>query len=176
MAVYTLDTFEPKVDPSVFLAPNATVIGRVTIGKQSSVWFNTVLRGDDEAITIGEGSNIQDLTMCHADEGKPLVIGDRVTVGHNCVVHGCIIGDDCLIGMGSVVMNGARIGKGSIVAAGSVILENAEIPENSLVAGAPGKIKRQLDPGMKELLTAAATIYQTRSETYKDPSRFRKRD
>lgn len=176
MAVYSLDTIEPVVDPSAFIAPNATLIGRVRIGKDSSVWFNTVIRADFEAITIGEGSNIQDLTMCHADEGKPLAIGNRVTVGHNCVVHGCTIEDDCLIGMGVVVMNGAVIGKGSIIAAGSVILENTEIPAGSLVAGAPGKLKRQLEPGMVEMMRAAATIYQNRCRAYKDPGRFVRMD
>lgn len=172
MAIYKLDEFKPQLEPSVFVAPNATVIGNVIIGKGSSIWFNTVIRGDFEAITIGEGSNIQDLTMCHADKGIPLTIGDRVTVGHNCVVHGCTIENDCLIGMGVVVMNGAVIRKGSIIAAGSVILENTEIPEFSLVTGVPGKVKRHLDNAMMEVMTVAAEIYQTRSAAYMDPDRF----
>lgn len=172
MSIYRLDQTSPQIDPTAFIAPNATLIGRVRIGKHSSVWFNTVIRADFEAITIGEDTNIQDLTMCHADEGKPLIIGNRVTVGHNCVVHGCTIEDDCLIGMGVVVMNGAIIRTGSIIAAGSVILENTEIPENSLVAGAPGKIKRSLDGDMAQLMTAMAGVYKNRSEAYKTPGRF----
>lgn len=172
MAIYRLDQDAPQIDPTAFIAPNATLIGRVRIERDASVWFNTVMRADFDTITIGEGSNIQDLTMCHADAGRPLVVGKRVTVGHNCVIHGCTIEDDCLIGMGVVVMNGAVIRKGSVIAAGSVILENTEIPERSLVAGAPGKIKRSLDQGMIELMSAMADIYQKRSEAYNDPARF----
>lgn len=172
MSIYSLDGITPEIDPTAFIAPNATVIGNVSVGKNSSVWFNTVIRADFERISVGEDTNIQDLTMCHADTGKPLIIGDRVTVGHNCVVHGCIIEDDCLIGMGVVVMNGAVIRKGSIVAAGSVVLENTEIPEYSLVTGAPGKVKRTLDETAATLMKAAAFIYKERSKTYIDPGRF----
>lgn len=172
MSIYSLDGVIPTVDSEAFIAPNATVIGNVTVGKNSSVWFNTVIRADFEKISIGEDTNIQDLTMCHADTGKPLLIGNRVTVGHNCVVHGCIIEDDCLIGMGVVVMNGAIIRKGSIIAAGSVVLENTEIPEYSLVAGAPGKVKRRLDEDTASLMRAAADIYKERSKAYIDLERF----
>ena len=172
MSIYSLDAISPEIEKSAFIAPNATLIGNVTVGKQSSVWFNAVIRADFEAITIGEETNIQDLTMCHADMGKPLVIGNRVTVGHNCVVHGCTIEDDCLIGMGVVVMNGAVIGKGSIIAAGSVILENSVIPERSLVAGAPGKVKRSLDESMAALMRASAEVYRDRARAYVDPERF----
>jgi len=172
MSIYSLDGVIPQVDPDSFIAPNATVIGNVTVGKHSSVWFNTVIRADFEKISIGEDTNIQDLTMCHADTGKPLLIGNKVTVGHNCVVHGCIIEDDCLIGMGVVIMNGAIIRKGSIIAAGSVVLENTEIPEYSLVAGAPGKVKRQLDENTASLMRASADIYKERSKAYIDLERF----
>lgn len=172
MSIYSLDGVIPQVDPDAFIAPNATVIGNVTVGKHSSVWFNTVIRADFEKISIGEDTNIQDLTMCHADSGKPLLIGNKVTVGHNCVVHGCIIEDDCLIGMGVVIMNGAIIRKGSIIAAGSVVLENTEIPEYSLVAGAPGKVKRQLDENTALLMRASADIYKERSKAYIDLERF----
>ncbi|MBU1169014.1 MAG: gamma carbonic anhydrase family protein [Proteobacteria bacterium] len=172
MSIYSLDQATPQIDPTAFIAPNAIVIGRARVGKNSSVWFNSVIRADFETITIGDDTNIQDLTMCHADEGKPLTIGNRVTVGHNCVVHGCTIEDDCLIGMGVVVMNGAIIRKGSIIAAGSVILENTDIPEKSLVAGAPGKIKRSLDEGVIDLMASMADIYTNRSHAYKDPARF----
>jgi carbonic anhydrase/acetyltransferase-like protein (isoleucine patch superfamily) len=162
MSIYSLDGITPDIDPLAFIAPSATVIGNVFVGKNSSVWFNAVIRADFEKISIGEDTNIQDLTMCHADLGKPLVIGNRVTVGHNCVVHGCTIEDDCLIGMGVVVMNGAVIRKGSIIAAGSVILENADIPEYSLVAGAPGKVKRSLDESATVVMKASADIYRDR--------------
>jgi carbonic anhydrase/acetyltransferase-like protein (isoleucine patch superfamily) len=172
MSIYTLDGITPNIDPSAFIAPNATVIGNVIVGKNSSVWFNTVIRADFEQIRIGEDSNIQDLTMCHADTGKPLVIGNRVTVGHNCVVHGCIVEDDCLIGMGVVVMNGAVVGKGSIVAAGSVVLENTVIPPNSLVTGAPAKVKRSLDETSAILMRAAADVYRERAKNYIDTDRF----
>jgi carbonic anhydrase/acetyltransferase-like protein (isoleucine patch superfamily) len=172
MSIYRLDQDTPHIDATAFIAPNATLIGRVRIDAHASIWFNTVIRADFDTITIGEGSNIQDLTMCHADEGKPLTVGKRVTVGHNCVIHGCTIEDDCLIGMGVVVMNGAVIRKGSVIAAGSVILENTDIPAGSLVAGAPGKIKRTLEPDMVTLMAAMADVYRKRSEAYKDPARF----
>lgn len=142
MPLYSHKRSRPQVDPTVFIAPSAQVIGNVVIGKLSSIWFQTVLRADFDAIRIGEETNIQDMTTCHADEGIPLSIGSRVTVGHRCVVHGCTIEDDCLIGMGSIVMNRAVIGEGSVVAAGTVILENTIIPPYSLVTGAPGKIKK----------------------------------
>ncbi len=172
MSVYSLDGILPHIDKTAFIAPNATLIGNIRVGSHSSVWFNTVIRGDFESIIIGENSNIQDLTMCHADTGKPLTIGNRVTVGHNCVIHGCTIEDDCLIGMGVVIMNGAIIRKGCIIAAGSVILENTEIPEKSLVTGAPGKVKRPVDDDIALLVTAAAEVYKDRAMAYKDPERF----
>lgn len=172
MSIYSLDTISPLVDPEAFVAPNATIIGNVRVDKHASVWFNAVIRADFEKISIGENTNIQDMTMCHADMGKPLVVGKGVTVGHNCVIHGCTIEDDCLIGMGVVVMNGAVIGRGSIIAAGSVILENTMIPEYSLVAGAPGKIKKTLDETAVAVMRASAEIYRDRSKGYMDPTRF----
>jgi carbonic anhydrase/acetyltransferase-like protein (isoleucine patch superfamily) len=172
MSIYSIDNVVPRIDETAFIAPNATVIGNARIGSHSSIWFNTVIRADFETITIGEESNIQDLTMCHADAGKPLTVGNRVTVGHNCVIHGCTIGDDCLIGMGVVIMNGAVIGRGSIVAAGTVVLENTVIPENSLVTGVPGKVKRTVDDSTVLVMKAAAEVYKNRSQSYTDPERF----
>ena len=145
MPVYAIDNITPSINATVFIAHNATVIGRVTIQENASVWFNTVIRGDTDKITIGRETNIQDLSMLHADPGKPIVIGDMVTIGHRCIIHGCTIGDHCLIGMGAIIMNGAKIGKGSIVSAGAVVMENTEIPPFSLVAGVPGKIKKRLE-------------------------------
>ncbi|MBF0378533.1 MAG: gamma carbonic anhydrase family protein [Desulfamplus sp.] len=166
MPIYRINNQTPSIHSTVYISSNATIIGNVTIGENSSIWFNCVLRGDCDAIIIGKNTNIQDMTMCHEDYGKPLTIGDGVTIGHQCVVHGCTIEDECLIGMGSIVMNGARIGRGSIIAAGSVILENTEIPPFSLVAGIPGKIKRQFDESVLELIKLPADNYSQRALDY----------
>jgi carbonic anhydrase/acetyltransferase-like protein (isoleucine patch superfamily) len=133
---------EPETAPSAFVAPTATVIGDVSLGAGASVWFGCVLRGDRDRIRVGENTNLQDLSVCHTDDGMPLTVGSGVTVGHRCVLHGCTIENDCLIGMGAIIMNGAVVGRGSVVAAGATILENTVIPPFSLVAGVPGKIKR----------------------------------
>lgn len=172
MPVYKLEEHQPVIDPSVYIAPTATVIGKVTIGQKSSVWFNTIIRGDIDTITIGTETNIQDLSMLHVDAGEPLKIGNRVTIGHRCILHGCDIGDNCLIGMGATVMNGAVIGKGSIIAAGSVVLENTEVPPFSLVAGIPGKVKRTLDESVIETIDKPTDIYVARSVDYMDPEKL----
>jgi carbonic anhydrase/acetyltransferase-like protein (isoleucine patch superfamily) len=142
MTLYACRQFTPKLDATAFTAPTAQIIGNVHIGPLSSVWFHTVLRGDLDEIRIGEKTNIQDLCMCHADVNTPLTIGNEVTVGHRSILHGCTIEDQCLIGMGSIIMNRAVIGKGSVIAAGTLILENTVVPPYSLVAGSPGKIKK----------------------------------
>lgn len=172
MPVFQLDNITPRIDDTVFVAYNATLIGRVTIGEKSSVWFNTVIRGDIDTITIGTETNVQDLTMIHADAGKPAVIGNRVTIGHRCVIHGCVIEDDVLIGMGAIVMNGAWIGRGSIVAAGAVVMEDVVIPPCSLVAGIPGTVKRTFDSGVMDMIDLAATVYVDRSRDYMDSEKF----
>jgi carbonic anhydrase/acetyltransferase-like protein (isoleucine patch superfamily) len=135
---------EPDVSGSAWVAGGATLIGRVRIGARSSVWFATVLRADGDRIVVGEETNLQDGVVVHADPGFPVSVGDRVSVGHRAVVHGCTVEDDVLIGMGAVVLNGARIGHGSLVAAGAVVLEGTSVPPGSLVAGVPAKVRRQL--------------------------------
>ena len=127
-----------------FIAENATLIGSVIVGHQSSVWFNAVVRGDNEPISIGEGSNIQDASVLHTDPGYPLTIGTGVTVGHKAMLHGCEVGDHSLIGINAVVLNGAKIGRNCLIGANCLIPEGMEVPDGSLVVGSPGKIRRQL--------------------------------
>jgi carbonic anhydrase/acetyltransferase-like protein (isoleucine patch superfamily) len=153
----------PRVDPSAFLAPGASVLGDVTIGARSGVWYTTVLRADTETITVGAGTNLQDGCVVHADPGFPAVIGDDVSVGHRAVLHGCVIAGGVLIGMGAVVLNGARVGAGSLVAAGAVVPEGAEIPEGSLVAGVPGKVRRGLSAEERADIIANAARYRDRA-------------
>jgi carbonic anhydrase/acetyltransferase-like protein (isoleucine patch superfamily) len=138
------DGHEPEVADGAWIAPSAMVVGRVTIGAHASVYFGAVLRGDVNSISLGEGSNIQDNVAVHCDDDKPTVIGRGVSIGHAAVVHGCTIGDDCLIGMNATVLSGAVIGNESLIAAGSVVLEGTVIPPRSLVAGVPGKVRREL--------------------------------
>jgi acetyltransferase-like isoleucine patch superfamily enzyme len=138
------DGHEPVIADGAWLAPSATLDGRVTIGSHASVYFGAVLRGDVNSISLGEGSNIQDNVAVHCDDDKPTVIGRGVSIGHAAVVHGCTIGDDCLIGMNATVLSGAVIGNESLIAAGSVVLEGTVIPPRSLVAGVPGKVRREL--------------------------------
>ena len=134
----------PSVAPTAWLAPSATVIGAVTIGPGTGVYFGAVVRGDKSRIEVGAGSNLQDGVVVHADPGFACTVGSGVSIGHAAVVHGCTIEDDCLIGMGAVVLNGAVVGRGSMIAAGAVVLEGAQIPPGSLVAGVPGKVRREL--------------------------------
>ena len=135
----------PMVDPSAFIASGALVMGDVQIGADSSVWYYTVIRGDTERICIGEGTNLQDFTMLHADPGIPCRVGHRVTVGHRVILHGCIVENECLIGMGAILLNKVKIGTGSVVGAGALLLEGMEVPPGSLVVGSPARIVRQVD-------------------------------
>ena len=136
-------SFQPNlIDPTAFIAPGAFVIGDVTLGANVSVWFNAVLRGDSESLTIGAGSNIQDGAVCHADPDLPLVIGEGVTIGHRAIAHGATIGDHSLLGMGAIVMNGARIGPHCLVGAGALVTEGKVFPERSLILGAPARVVR----------------------------------
>jgi len=166
MTLYSFKNNEPKIHESVFIAPTAQIIGNVHIGKQSSVWFNSVLRADFDKITIGENTNIQDLCMCHADVNIPLKIGNGITVGHRSIIHGCTIEDECLVGMGAIIMNRAVIGKCSIIAAGTVVLEKTVIPPYSLVTGSPGKVKKTYT-NKKEI----ERKIQTMSEDYLENAR-----
>src|ERR1700741_1648172 len=162
MAIYELDGQAPEfpADGNWFIADTATVIGKVRLLEAASVWFGAVLRGDNEWIEIGEGSNWQANSPCHTDPGFPLTIGKNCTVGHNVILHGCTLEDGALVGMGSIVMNGARIGRGSIVGAGAVITEGKQFPEYSLVIGAPARVIRTLDPAQVEKMGSAARFYQ----------------
>ncbi|MGY1744811.1 gamma carbonic anhydrase family protein [Blastococcus sp. SYSU D00695] len=138
-----LDFGAPRIDPEAFVAPTAVVVGAVTLGPRSSVWYGAVLRADAEVIEIGAGSNVQDGCTLHSDPGFPLVVGAGVTVGHRVVLHGARVDDDVLVGMGSIVMNGAHIGSGSIVAAGAVVTQGKQFPPGSVIAGVPAKVVRQ---------------------------------
>lgn len=159
--------FQPaSVAPSAFIAPNATVVGDVTIGEESSVWFGAVVRGDVERIEIGSQTNIQDLCVLHADQGFPCILGDRVTIGHAAIVHGASVGNDVLIGMRSVVMNGAEIGSGSIIGVGAVVTEGAKIPPHSIVLGIPGKVKRAANDADQALIHHAAAHYVAAAKSY----------
>lgn len=149
----------PDCTSALFVAPNATVIGDVILGAESSVFYAAVVRGDSSSIRIGAGTNLQDGVVVHADPDFPTVVGNGVSVGHRAVVHGCTIGDDCLIGMGAVILNGARIGAGSLVAAGAVVGEGAVIPPRSLVAGVPGRVKRELTDDDVARIVANADNY-----------------
>ncbi len=142
---YSLGEFHVKlVGDGHFIAPNAAVIGNVTLHENSSVWFSCVLRGDADTIEIGAGSNIQDGTVIHCDPGFPTVVGKNVTVGHSAMLHGCTIGDGSLVGIGAVVLNGAKIGKGCLIGANALVTEGMEVPDGSMVLGSPAKIRKQL--------------------------------
>ncbi len=158
------------IDPSAFIAPGAIVLGDVHLGHESSVWYNAVLRGDTDRITIGAQTNIQDLTMIHADPGVPCMVGDRVTVGHRVILHGCTIEDDCLIGMGAIVLNGAVVGRGSVIGAGAVVLEGMNIPPGSLVVGLPAKVLRPVDEPTAARLEHGWRHYVERARQHREGS------
>lgn len=168
MTLYALDDLTPSVpaEGRYYVAPNAAVIGDVRLGDMASVWFGATLRGDNEPIVIGEGSNVQDGCVLHVDPGFPLTLGRGVTVGHNAIVHGCTVGDDSLIGMGATVLNGAVIGRGCLIGAGALVTEGKEIPDGALVIGAPGKVARTLDAEAIEGLRRTAAGYRERLLRY----------
>jgi carbonic anhydrase/acetyltransferase-like protein (isoleucine patch superfamily) len=157
----------PLIHPEAWVAPNATLTAHVELGKNASVWFGAVLRGDVEPITIGEGSNIQDLCCLHADPGFPCTIGERVTVGHRAIIHGAVIEDEVLVGMGAIILNGARIGSHSIVGAGALISEGKVIPPRSLVVGVPAKITRQVTEEEVAKLIRSAQRYVEAAQHYR---------
>jgi len=169
MALFELDGVKPVTPDSgnFWVAENATVLGRVILKENASVWFNCVLRGDNDPIEIGENSNIQDSCVLHTDHGVPLTIGKDVTVGHMVMLHGCTIADETLIGIGSTILNGARIGRNCIIGAHSLIPEGKEIPDNSLVMGTPGKVVKELRPEQVALIKASAQGYVANWKRFK---------
>lgn len=167
MAVYKLDDSTPHIPASAWVADTADVIGAVVLGEDASVWFGTVIRGDTETIRIGQGSNIQDNSVLHADQGMPLTIGDNVTVGHQVMLHGCTVGDGSLIGIGAVVLNGARIGKNCLVGAGSLVTEGKEFPDGSMIMGTPAKVVRELTHEQIQGLGKSAQNYVENARRYK---------
>ena len=160
MTLYALDGSAPRVADDTWIAPDANVIGNVVIEEGGSVWFGSTLRGDNEEIRVGRGSNVQENVVCHTDPGCPLTIGPDCTIGHKAMLHGCTIGASSLIGMGATVLNGAVIGDGCLIGAGALIPEGKVIPDGSLVMGMPGKVVRELDEAAREGLLASAEHYR----------------
>lgn len=167
MAIYQLGDKAPQIPQSAYVAPEATVIGDVTLGERASLWPGVVVRGDSESIRIGEDCNIQDGAVLHADPGCPLVIGDGVSVGHQAMLHGCTVGAGTLIGIQAVILNRAAIGRHCIVGAGAVITEGKTFPDRSLVVGAPARVLRQLSDEQVASLAESAQSYVTRRDLYK---------
>ncbi|WP_223624978.1 gamma carbonic anhydrase family protein [Microbacterium sp. EST19A] len=165
-SVLSLPNSTPSIDDSAFVADGARIIGEVSLGAGASVWYNAVLRGDSAGIRIGAGSNVQDNVSVHVDAGHPVVVGAKVSIGHNAVVHGCTIGDGSLVGMGSVILSGAVIGEGCLIAGGAVVLGGTEIPAGSLVAGVPAKVRRALSDEERAGLIANADIYLDHLQTH----------
>lgn len=159
MAVYELDGVAPQVAESAWIADSAQVMGDVVLGADASVWFGTVVRGDTATIHIGEGTNVQDASVLHADQGMPLTIGKHVTVGHQVMLHGCTIGDESLIGIGAIVLNGAKIGKNCLVGAGALVTEGKEFPDGSMIIGSPARVVKQLTPEQMQGLRHSAQHY-----------------
>lgn len=164
--IYTFEGKTPKIADGVFVAPNSSVIGNVEVAENASVWFGVVIRGDNDLMRIGEGSNIQDNSVLHSDPGFPLTIGRNCTIGHSAIVHGCTIGDGTLIGMGATILNGAVIGQNCLIGAGALVTENSKIPDNSLVVGAPARVKRSLSEEQIETLGENARHYQENSKRF----------
>ena len=167
MAIYQLGDDAPRIHPAAWVAESAQVIGRVALGAQASIWYGAVLRGDNDWITIGERSNIQDGCVLHTDDGAPLTLGDDVTVGHQVMLHGCTVGDNSLIGIQSVILNGARIGRNSIVGAGALVTEGKEFPDGVLIVGRPAKVVRELTPEQIERLKWSAAHYVDNAERHR---------
>jgi len=167
MPIYQLGDRIPQIHPSAFVHETAVIIGHVVIGARVSVWPFSTLRGDNEPITLGADSNVQENCTLHTDPGFPLVIGERVTVGHHVMLHGCTIGDESLIGIQAVILNGARIGRRCLIGAASLVTEGKQIADGSLVIGSPGKVTRMLEPGEIERSRAIAQSYAARGAQYR---------
>ncbi|MFN7595316.1 MAG: gamma carbonic anhydrase family protein [Cereibacter sp.] len=165
--IYALDGIRPQIHPDTWVAPDANLIGRVVLEAGASVWFGATLRGDNEGIRVGAGSNVQENAVLHTDMGFPLTIGANCTIGHKAMLHGCTIGEGTLIGMGAMVMNGSRIGRGCLIGAGALITEGKEIADGSLVMGAPGKVIRLLDAEARARLLRSAAGYQANMRRFR---------
>jgi carbonic anhydrase/acetyltransferase-like protein (isoleucine patch superfamily) len=161
MPIHSLDGITPELPPTGqwWLAPDAQVIGRVRLARDVGIWFGAVIRGDNESISVGEGTNIQEHSMLHTDLGHPLSIGKGCTIGHRAILHGCMIGDNCLVGMGAIILNGAKIGSSCLVGAGALVTEGREFPDNSLIVGAPAKAIRTLDDTALARIRGSAESY-----------------
>ena len=167
MSIYQLGEHIPEIDPSAYIAENATLIGKVKVEANASVWFGVTIRGDNELITIGRGSNVEENAVLHTDMGFPLTVGENVTIGHQVMLHGCTIGDGALIGIQAVVLNGAKIGKNSLVGAGALVTEGKEFPDNALIIGSPAKVARILSAEDLAKLAVGAQHYIERGQEYK---------
>ncbi len=165
--IYDLAARKVQLCGEHFIAPNATLIGSVVVEEDASIWFNVVVRADNDLITIGAGSNIQDGSILHVDPGFPLTVGRQVTVGHKVILHGCTIGDGSLIGMNAVILNGAKIGSGCLIGANALVTERMEVPDGSVVLGSPGKIVRTLDAAGREKLRESALRYIENGRRYR---------
>lgn len=165
--IYALDGILPDLHPTAWTAPDANLIGRVVVESEASVWFGATLRGDNEEIRVGAGSNVQEGAVLHTDIGYPLIIGPDCTIGHRAILHGCQIGAGSLIGMGAIILNGARIGKGCLIGAGALVTEGKEIPDGSLVIGVPAKVVRLLDAEAIARLLASAASYRANARRFR---------
>lgn len=164
--IYALDGVCPQIDPTAWVAPTAVLIGNVIVGPRANIWFGAVLRGDNEPIVVGAGSNVQENAVLHTDMGYPLTIGENCTIGHKAMLHGCAIAVGCLIGMGATLLNGARIGEGSLIGACALVTEGKEIAPGSLVMGAPAKVVRELDAAARARLLKSAEGYQANAARF----------
>jgi carbonic anhydrase/acetyltransferase-like protein (isoleucine patch superfamily) len=167
LAIYQFGEHRPHVDATAWVADSAQVMGQVSLAEGASIWYGAVLRGDNDPISIGRNSNIQDGSVLHTDTGKPLVVGEGVTVGHQVMLHGCTIGDNSLIGIQSVILNGARIGKNCIVGAGAIVTEGKEFPDGVLIVGAPAKVVRELTPEQIERLQHQSAHYVQQAQRHR---------
>lgn len=170
MGIFSLGGEEPEFEDeaSNWIAPDASIIGKVRLAREAGIWFGSVLRGDNEWITIGRGTNVQELCVMHTDPGFPLTIGAGCTIGHRAILHGCTIGDNSLVGMGAVILNGAKIGNNCLVGANALVTEGKEFPDNSLIVGSPAKIVRQLDNQAVQALQGSALRYIENGKRFQD--------
>ncbi len=167
MSLYALGEIAPQIADDAWIAPGCHLIGDIVLEEKTSVWFGSTLRGDNERITVGAGSNVQENTVMHTDMGSPLIIGPGCTIGHKVMLHGCVIGENTLIGMGATILNGAVIGRNCLIGAGALITENKVIPDGSLVMGAPGKVVRELDAEAIAGLRLSALHYQENAARFR---------